>query len=99
MAGSHTASSDGKDPESNQGLPPSMQETLKTLKRLGYPDTEKAAKASVLIPKVLQALTKRLGKLEECKTEMQKSPTQSTIFEKTLDCTLVWPREKTKMVL
>lgn len=93
MAGSNAASSAGKDPDTKEGLPPSMQETLKTLKRLGYPDREKVAKASTLIPKVIQALTKRLGKLEECKTDMQQSSSKSTIFEKILDCTIFRPRK------
>ena len=51
-------------------MPPSLQENLKTLKRLGYPDTEQADKRSQLLPKVVTSLTKRLGKLDELKTEM-----------------------------
>ena len=61
-------------------MPPSLQENLKTLKRLGYPDTEQADKRSQLLPKVVTSLTKRLGKLDELKTEMGSAETNSTIF-------------------
>ena len=67
-------------------MPPSLQENLKTLKRLGYPDTEQADKRSQLLPKVVTSLTKRLGKLDELKTEMGSAETNSTIFLKSPVC-------------
>ncbi|CAL1170886.1 unnamed protein product [Cladocopium goreaui] len=49
------------------GLPPSAQETMKLLKRLGYPEVQDTTKPSALLTKVSTALTKRMGKLEEVK--------------------------------
>ena len=47
---------------------------------MGYPDTEQADKRSQLLPKVVTSLTKRLGKLDELKTEMGSAETNSTFF-------------------
>ena len=74
------------DPAQDTAVPPSLQENLKTLKRMGYPDTEQADKRSQLLPKVVTSLTKRLGKLDELKTEMGSAETNSTIFLKSLVC-------------
>ena len=74
------------DASQDTAAPPSLQENLKTLKRLGYPDTEQADKRSQLLPKVVTSLTKRLGKLDELKTEMGSAETNSTIFLKSPVC-------------
>ena len=49
------------------GTPPSQNvaETVKLLKRLGYPDTQEVRTSSSLLTKVNQSITKRMGKLEE----------------------------------
>lgn len=54
-------------PGDEDGLPPSAQETMKLLKRLGYPDVQDTTTPSALLSKVNTALTKRMGKLEEVK--------------------------------
>eukprot|EP00435_Cladocopium_sp_Y103_P032189 s729_g8.t1 len=53
--------------EEEEPLPPSAQETMKLLKRLGYPEVQDITKPSALLTKVNTALTKRMGKLEEVK--------------------------------
>ena len=59
-AAAATATADG-------GTPPSQNvaETVKLLKRLGYPDAQEVRTSSSLLTKINQSITKRMGKLEE----------------------------------
>ena len=74
------------DPGNDQSLPPSLQENLKMLKRLGYPDAEHVEKNANLVPKVSTSLTKCLNKLDELKQEMKDAKSNSSIFAKNLIC-------------
>lgn len=47
-----------------------MTETLKLLKRLGYPESQDVYKSSAMLTKVNTALTKRMGKLEAAKESL-----------------------------
>ena len=47
-----------------------MTETLKLLKRLGYPESQDVYKSSAMLTKVSTALTKRMGKLEAAKESL-----------------------------
>ena len=76
----------GADPgagEEDGGLPPSAQETMKLLKRLGYPEVQDTTKPSALLSKVTTALTKRMGKLEEVK-KLFASGSDSALVNKNL---------------
>lgn len=75
------ANTDGKgDP-----LPPSVTETMKVLKRLGYPDAQDVHKSSSLISKVNSAVVKRMGQLDQLKQAMQKPEmANSGLTQKTL---------------
>ena len=78
------------DPSNDQSLPPSLQENLKMLKRLGYPDAEHVEKNANLVPKITTSLTKRLNKLDELKQEMTNAKCNSAIFAKNLICIYVF---------
>jgi len=54
------------------GLPSSVVETVKLLKRLGYPDSQEIHQSSALLNKVATAVTKRMGQLELIKVSLSK---------------------------
>lgn len=67
-------------------MPAAVVETVKLLKRLGYPESQGVYKASSIIDKVTTALTKRMGKLDETKQLLQKPEVQgSQLATKTLN--------------
>ena len=69
LAGNASASVDA--PADGGDAPPgSVTETLKLLKRLGYPESQEIYKSSALLTKVNAALTKRMGKLEAAKQSL-----------------------------
>ena len=59
---------DGNGPSA---LPSSVSETVKLLKRLGYPDSQEVHKSSSLLGKINGAIMKRMAKLEETKTSLE----------------------------
>lgn len=65
-------------------LPPNVQETMKVLKRLGMPEVQSSTKASTVLPKMVQALTKRLTKLEECRASLAAPDLATPLVQKTL---------------
>ena len=68
-------------------MPDSVQETLKLLKRLGFPESQDPTKASSLLTKVVQSLTKRMGKLQEVKDQLMKPEiSESQLAKKSLGC-------------
>ena len=58
------------NPDGGDVPPGSVTETLKLLKRLGYPESQDVCKSSALLTKVNAALTKRMGKLEAAKQSL-----------------------------
>ena len=67
-------------------VPAAVAETVKLLKRLGYPESQCVYKASSLLDKVNTSLTKRMAKLDETKQLLMKPETQgSQLATKTFD--------------
>lgn len=78
-------------PEGNPNVPESVQETLKLLKRLGFPESQDSTKASSLLTKVVTSLTKRMGKLQEVKDLLEKPEiSESQLAKKSLGCVFVF---------
>jgi hypothetical protein len=62
-----------------------VTETVKLLKRLGYPDTQDVHKSSSLLSKINGAIMKRMTKLEETKRVLeQPSTAHSQLSQKIL---------------
>lgn len=79
------AAPDGSTPPSQ-----SVAETVKLLKRLGYPDTQEVRTSSSLLTKINQSITKRMGKLEETSQLLSKPGTaESQLTKKNLGSS-VW---------
>lgn len=74
----------GEDAIIPEELPPNVQETMKVLKRLGMPEVQSSTKASTVLPKMVQALTKRLTKLEECRASLAAPDLATPLVQKTL---------------
>ena len=69
-SGTASSAPDGAVPAG--GLPSSVVETVKLLKRLGYPDPQEIHQSSALLNKVATAVTKRMGQLELIKVSLSK---------------------------
>ena len=77
--GASTAA-DGEHPP-----PESVVETLKLLKRLGYPESQESYKSNSLLSKINTALTKRVHLLELTKQQLLQPATKdSKLTEKKL---------------
>ena len=83
LAGRDSASP-SDPPPADPTMPPSVQETMKLLKRLGYPEVQGSSKASSILGKVVTALTKRMSKLEETKTLFQSTGKTTALQDKKL---------------
>lgn len=71
-------------PAGTDNLPTSVQETMKLLKRLGFPEIQDSQKIESTITKVVGALIKRMGKIEAMKKSLQEGDQSSALTTKIL---------------